>query len=768
MPPKQVYGKRPKKAAATTSYATLLSPEKAAHIDERNGRGPERRHADIEDIEKQINTLVLGDADATPRNPRRNERKSRNIGYVKDDETTPVPTKIAVSVQLQQRSPLMPPDEDIIVFDEAGKRKEKSVRKALESRDANVGCDKKTGQKGKKGHKIKVNQSEAKGKGHAIDVENVGEQLAKLALEVSLRKDSEPTTTAAEETTSGKEHVYKAPAPITSYLEPSIRSGKLKTTTSTEPKLYADDIYTKYALPLLTLSDQQRIIPFNEWSSKLDTCVTVEKIAEASFSEVYRLRALDAIPGRANESVLKVVALRTPPDAPLPSEDAHAHRPKRKADNKKQLEKEKAKRDEEDQWKSNVDDVRGEVRLLQNLNHIPGFTFFRELTVLQGRPSATFARAWRNWNKPRPKAKKSQFPDPSKKTSFEDTQLWAVIEMQDAGTDCGKVIEAGGIRSIWEVWDIFWGVCLSVAKAEEACRFEHRDLHMDNICIRTKGVGESVTEVTVRNPLKRKLGFTGLETTVIDYTLSRADIIVGSGRRESWGSSPAPFSASSSVSSDSSNEGSPNPQVAYLDLNTDGSLFEGNAEEEYQYEIYRYMWGVVFHNDPLCQDAVEGEVTDEATESQTQDDQDRGPGTPRRSPRKHSVVPETPQRGGGARRTPFKDIWKHFHPKTNLVWVHFILHTLLQHLSSQGNDPSTLTPQSIMQNIEGIDRHAPNAAVAEKIHKKAVKLHKILRKVAELVEPQVLGRRSKVGSVRDLVVVALEMGWLGVGDVEGT
>jgi serine/threonine-protein kinase haspin len=75
---------------------------------------------------------------------------------------------------------------------------------------------------------------------------------------------------------------------------------------------------------------------------------------------------------------------------------------------------------------------------------------------VQGRPSASFAFAWKDWNKTRSGDKKSQFPDPSKKTSYQNTQLWAVIEMQDAGTDVEKMMENGGLNSIWEIWDVFW------------------------------------------------------------------------------------------------------------------------------------------------------------------------------------------------------------------------------------------------------------------------------------------------------------------------
>ncbi|KAJ4295004.1 hypothetical protein N0V90_007012 [Kalmusia sp. IMI 367209] len=506
------------------------------------------------------------------------------------------------------------------------------------------------------------------------------------------------------------------------------------------------DSYSSYVSPLLSLSYEKAILPFQKWSDTFEPHFTVAKIAEASFSEVYRLSASNVMCSSTRESVLKLVALRSPPNAPLRS--ISQSRKTRNPD--VQAKKEKEAQEEEDEWKSHVDDVHSEVKLLQNLNYIPGFTNFRELTILQGRPSAAFVNAWRSWNKSRPKGKKSEFPDPSKKASYDDRQLWAVIEMQDAGTDVEKVMEKGGLGSVWEVWDVFWGVCLSVAKAEEACRFEHRDLHLENICIRSSR-SESEDDLiapSIKDPLRRKLGFTGLETTVIDYTLSRADVTSSSSRKSSR------ISDSSTASDSAPSTPSAAPDVAFLDLNKDMGLFSGDASEEYQYEIYRYMRGTVYHNDPLKSDPPKLYEPD----------------TLRRSPRK------TPQhiRFDDAEETnslsPQKcmtdkycsspsDIWRDFHPKTNLVWAHFILHKLIEHL--KGNEPANLSSKEIMRNVEAISEEK------SKVARKALKLYKILEMVAELLEPSALAKKDGLGSMKELAVVAMEERWLRVDDVAG-
>ncbi|KAK1916275.1 hypothetical protein P3342_004092 [Pyrenophora teres f. teres] len=527
-----------------------------------------------------------------------------------------------------------------------------------------------------------------------------------------------------------------------------------------EPTPEPETVYSAYASPLLAISDRKRIVGFQDWLGELEPHFEITKIAEASFSEVYRLSATSSANGVTEESVLKIVALKTPPDVPLPCQ-LHTRAVR---DREAQMEKEMAQREEEDQWKSHVEDVVSEVRLLQNLTHIPGFTVFRDLTIVQGRPSTSFNDAWKEWNKSRPRGKKSEFPDPSKKASYDENQLWAVVEMQDAGTDCEKMMENGGLSSIWEVWDVFWGVAISLGKAEEACRFEHRDLHLGNICVRSSRTDGDVLQPLIRDPLRRKFRFTGLETTVIDYTLSRADIVPSLSQDD--------IDLSHISSTTSGDDGQDDVvDVAYLDLDKDPALFQGDASEEYQYEIYRYMRGAALFDNPL-----QAEPSPPSTHDEVEEEAQQPPITPRRSPRKNTHIrfdsnpdsnPETPQHSprkhsepnpSSSRRMAPKvidqHIWRQFHPKTNLVWLHFLLHKLLNHLAASPDSFSThQAPQ------EGED--------VQKVKKKALRLQKVLRRVSELLCPVALGRREGLGSVKELVVFALEERWVRVGDVEG-
>ena len=55
----------------------------------------------------------------------------------------------------------------------------------------------------------------------------------------------------------------------------------------------------------------------------------------------------------------------------------------------------------------------------------------------------------------------------------------------------------------------------------------------------------------------------------------------------------------------------------------------------------------------------------------------------------------------------------------------------------------------------------------ERVVKKARKLAKVLERVAALLEPGVLKGDEGLESVKELVVLAMERGWLRVGDVAG-
>jgi serine/threonine-protein kinase haspin len=717
MPPKVVYGKKKSTTRTTTSFSKFISPKKVA---------------DVAEVDAGQNAVGVVKKDWR-------QQLEDAAGDVSKEDALAALAKGLGGLRLEQTQSV----------DEVKTKKKGRPRKAPCGPDA---IETKENQKPQDDHSEEAIKAPAEEDHMKVlqpkEAPHTQKPKRRIALE-SCTTNIQPTKDVhmLEPRSNKKKTPRTAVTPDSSPTrrrEPRSRT-KLKTSSprrkqlaTPEPTPEPDDVYTAYVSPLLSLSFGKKAVPFEDWSSELEPHFEITKIAEASFSEVYRLSARSSTNATGQESVLKAVALKTPPDAPLPCQlQTRAIR-----DREGQMEKEMAEREENDQWKSEVGDVLSEVKLLQNLNQIPGFTNFRDLTILQGRPSAAFSDAWKAWNKSRPRGKKSEFPDPSKKASYDDTQLWAIVEMQDAGTDCEKIMEHGGLGSVWEVWDVFWGVCLSVAKAEETCHFEHRDLHMGNICVRSSRAGGDVTNATVKDPIRRKFRFSGLETTVIDYTLSRADILPSSDRRSSSLSLGTPTSPSSNHSVDDAD-------VAWLDLDKDPAIFEGDASEEYQYEIYRYMRGAALYNNPLQNEPAPAENIH----------------TPRRSPRKNTHIrfdeSESPRRSPRKTIVPepvLQPVWKRFHPKTNLVWTHFLLHKLLNHLADSGNTPDQFSPEDTVENVDSDEDPA-------KVKKKALKLHSVLKRVSELLCPVALGREESLGSVKELVVLALEERWLRVADV---
>ncbi|ORY12925.1 hypothetical protein BCR34DRAFT_562832 [Clohesyomyces aquaticus] len=786
MPPKAVYGKRTSAFAA--SRLKYLSPDKDDVLGmavEKKTRatssrakrnevaeegaesapkpGPRSRRKDhvvitVDDVERELEGLVIEEKEGVvvggeevvqgvlaerDANKETNKRSKRAPGRPKKQVTRKAVEVVDMAAVDRGLEALMIKDEPLVEAQQETLQAKDEAPEVLAIETQHLGIKKPTRGRGRP----KTKQT-ARAEPDANSLPDAPPQLNSNDIQDAV--PSPPGTPPRKSPAKRKikaQHKSKSDAPKQMLSFP---------TASPDPT--PNNIFAAYVSPLLPLSDRGSIMHFSQWSSELDPHFEVTKFAEASFGEVYRLTVKNSLPNSPGESVLKIMAIKSPPNAYLHNIGCPPTRSRRNAITAEILaetHKEAAAREEKDEGKSEVGDIRSEVLLLQNLNPIPGFTNFRELTILQGRPSPSFSNAWKAWNKARHRGKKSVFPDPSKKSSYDETQLWAVIEMQDAGIDCERLMERGGISTIWEVWDVFWGVCLSVAKAEEGCRFEHRDLHLENVCIRSSVSRDEIAEPVIKEPLSRKLGFTGLETTVIDYTLSRADI-VDAGCTQTYSSSESGKSAASGPESDVEDPEQERgaTHVAYFDLNKDPAVFSGDASEEYQYEIYRYMRSIVHHCDPLQPFSPPADTDMEQKECSA-------PITPRRSPRKAQAQTV-------AHPQPRKDIWRSFHPRTNLIWMHFLLYKLLSHVEDLQNLPSRISTVRLLKNVQapgvGVDLE-----VGSGIHKKAVKLEKVLRKVAQLLDPAqgFMRRGAGLASCKELVVLGIERGWVGAVDVMG-
>ncbi|KAI1313601.1 hypothetical protein F5Y03DRAFT_337143 [Xylaria venustula] len=258
----------------------------------------------------------------------------------------------------------------------------------------------------------------------------------------------------------------------------------------------------------------------------------IAKIAEASYAEVYR------VTNDRGTSIIKVIRMLSP----IKSQT--------KTQQKAGLV------DEEPHGDS---DLQGELQISELVADIPGFVVYKERYIVQGRACRELLATHQAFHK----KLKRQDPDrlqfyPSPSRYLDDTKF-LVVELGDAGT----ALEDFELVTTDQLWDIFLHVAIAFARAEARVEFEHRDLHEGNLCIR------KVSEPIPKDERDRTgyFGFSGLEITILDYGLSRA--------QADYNTEP----------------------VAY-DLERDLSIF--TSEHAAQCRVYRQMRSFLLRGDRVC------------------------------------------------------------------------------------------------------------------------------------------------------------------------
>ncbi|KFY61624.1 hypothetical protein V497_02815 [Pseudogymnoascus sp. VKM F-4516 (FW-969)] len=228
------------------------------------------------------------------------------------------------------------------------------------------------------------------------------------------------------------------------------------------------------------------------WSHLLHPSWPLTKLTESSYAEIYTLH------NPSGSSILKILSLR-PPRGPGSRRETACK----------------------------VEDVLSEVAILDLVTEVPGFVVFRGVFVAKGGVPRGVVEAWEGWNDKPPGADasaeeseawdagegRSAFPHPSR---YHKDQLFLVLELGNAGKD----LEHYNLTTREELWDVFLGTAMALATGEDLFGFEHRDLHEGNICLRRAAPATVLPKGNSADP--NRYGFSGLEITLLDYTLSRA------------------------------------------------------------------------------------------------------------------------------------------------------------------------------------------------------------------------------------------------------
>ncbi|KAM5274363.1 serine/threonine-protein kinase haspin [Ctenodactylus gundi] len=175
-------------------------------------------------------------------------------------------------------------------------------------------------------------------------------------------------------------------------------------------------------------------------------------------------------------------------------------------------------------------------------NRTEGFIGLNSVHCVQGSYPPLLLEAWDHYNST--KGSSNDRPD-----FFAKDQLFIILEFEFGGMDLEQMKKK--LSSIATAKSILHQTTASLAVAEAALRFEHRDLHWGNVLLKKTNLRE------LHYTLNGKTGTIptcGLQVSIIDYTLSRLE-------RDGI--------------------------VVFCDISMDEDLFTG--EGDYQFEIYRLM-----------------------------------------------------------------------------------------------------------------------------------------------------------------------------------
>jgi len=187
--------------------------------------------------------------------------------------------------------------------------------------------------------------------------------------------------------------------------------------------------------------DDSTVLRVLTWDDVCPFGDRVEKMAEASYAEVYRVTTARGV------SIIKVIRLESP------------IKPQTKAQERSGL---------VDEEPRPIGDLVGELQISEWLTDVPGFVVYKDKYVVQGKAPKTLLethQAFHRKMKRKDPDRLQFYPSPSR--YLEETKF-LVVELGDAGT----ALEDFRLDSTAQLWDIFFLAAIALGRAEDLIWFE--------------------------------------------------------------------------------------------------------------------------------------------------------------------------------------------------------------------------------------------------------------------------------------------------------
>ena len=318
--------------------------------------------------------------------------------------------------------------------------------------------------------------------------------LGTISPQCTPRPESVPRPSHRTTQTTTTEH---SPRKLRSIAKPNL--------TSKDKDETGEDSYLG---PLTAISHVEKVVQhFHHWARTMDKLLDIEMIGDGSYAIVFKLSSKR---NAQDYSIAKLIPLR----------------PKRGPGSRSP-------------GLTTIENSASELRVMAKLSGVTGFTEFRRAMLLRGQLPWSFRNACRAFTQRRDEKRTPQDGRPSPRVVYPKQQLWLFVEMGDAGIELEQIL-LGGLKNeplmnetsshpacltVPQTRDIFYSTVEALALGEREAKFEHRDLHLSNVCL--KALTQDGNAADLKTDWRLVPKAPTFAVTLIDYTLSRVDTAEG-------------------------------------------------------------------------------------------------------------------------------------------------------------------------------------------------------------------------------------------------